>query len=168
MNVSVLSSSSRIISLICSRSGSPVHLGTFAGVRGSGALSLSAFRSRRICMQAKLTLVPFDMPEAETELTGGAYVEYSGPPLAMFKLTRVMMLFIMPVFLVTVFWGGIRIDEGAIGLLLDLLKYVLLIVIIVLIRNTAPRIRIDQAVKFFWGPMTIIDLLAVTIALLGW
>ena len=36
------------------------------------------------CLQAKLTLVPFDMPEAETELTGGAFIEYSGPPLGVF------------------------------------------------------------------------------------
>ncbi|MFC1461896.1 respiratory chain complex I subunit 1 family protein, partial [Verrucomicrobiota bacterium] len=46
-----------------------------------------------LCMQAKLTLVPFDAPEAETELAGGAYIEYSGPPLGMFKLSRAMMLF---------------------------------------------------------------------------
>ena len=37
------------------------------------------------CMQAKLTIVPFDQPEAETELSGGAMIEYSGPPLAMEK-----------------------------------------------------------------------------------
>ncbi len=59
------------------------------------------------CMQAKLTLVPFDMPEAETELSGGALIEYSGPPLAMFKLTRAMMLFTMPVLLVVLFFGGL-------------------------------------------------------------
>ena len=58
------------------------------------------------CMQAKLTIVPFDMPEAETELSGGVFIEYSGPPLAMFKLTRAMMLFTMPVFLVVLFFGG--------------------------------------------------------------
>jgi NADH-quinone oxidoreductase subunit H len=117
-----------------------------------------------LCMQAKLTLVPFDMPEAETELTGGAYVEYSGPPLGIFKLTRAMMLFTMPVFLITVLWGGIPFQNGGVAILLGILKYVALIVITVLIRNTAPRIRIDQAMKFFWGPVTLFGLCAVILA----
>ncbi len=119
-----------------------------------------------LCMQAKLTLVPFDMPEAETELAGGAYVEYSGPPLGIFKLTRAMMLFTTPMFLVTIFCGGI--GTGVVPVLLGILKYVGLIVVIVLIRNTAPRVRIDQAVKFFWGPMTLAALWAVAFALIGW
>jgi NADH-quinone oxidoreductase subunit H len=63
-----------------------------AAVLPSGVLALLV---AVVCMQAKLTLVPFDLPEAEGELTGGAYIEYSGPPLAMFKLTRAMMLFTM-------------------------------------------------------------------------
>ncbi|MBN1270232.1 MAG: NADH-quinone oxidoreductase subunit H [Kiritimatiellae bacterium] len=121
-----------------------------------------------ICMQAKLTLVPFDMPEAETELTGGAYIEYSGPPLGMFKLTRAMMLFTMPMFLVAVFCGGIRFDAGWLPVVAGVLKYVGLVVVIVLIRNTAPRVRTDQAVKFFWGPMTVLALAAVALALVGW
>jgi NADH-quinone oxidoreductase subunit H len=121
-----------------------------------------------ICMQAKLTLVPFDAPEAETELTGGAYIEYSGPPLGMFKLTRAMMLFTVPMFLVTVFWGGIGFDRGALSIILGLLKYVLLVVITVLVRNTAPRVRIDQAVRFFWGPVTLAAILAVILAVMGW
>jgi NADH-quinone oxidoreductase subunit H len=118
-----------------------------------------------LCVQAKLTLVPFDAPEAETELTGGAYIEYSGPPLAIFKLTRAMMLFTMPMFLVTVFCGGI--SSGPVGLLLGIVKYVVLVVVIVLIRNTAPRVRIDQAMKFFWGPVTAVALVAVGLAVLG-
>jgi len=117
-----------------------------------------------LCMQAKLTLVPFDMPEAETELTGGAYVEYSGPPLGIFKLTRAMMLFTMPIFLITVLWGGISFTNGAMGVLIGILKYVALIVITVLVRNTAPRGRIDQAMKFFWGPVTLFGVIAFILA----
>ncbi len=125
-----------------------------------------------LCMQAKLTLIPFDMPEAETELTGGAYIEYSGPPLALFKLTRVMMLFTMPMFLVAVFCGGMIFKElstpaGILHAVLGILKYVGLVVLVVLIRNTAPRVRIDQAVRFFWGPMTFLALLAAVLAFRG-
>lgn len=118
-----------------------------------------------ICMQAKLTLVPFDMPEAETEIIGGPYIEYSGTPLALYKLTRWMMLFVVPMFLVTVFMGGI-VFEGW-HILWGILKYVVLLVIIILIRNTNPRIRIDQAVKFFWMPVTALAIIAVILAFMG-
>ncbi len=121
-----------------------------------------------VCMQAKLTLVPFDMPEAETELSGGAYIEYSGPPLAMFKLTRAMMLFTMPVFLVVVFLGGAVTGGGWPGFALGAGIWLLLIVVIIVIRNTTPRVRTDQAVKFFWGPVSVAALAACALAWMGW
>jgi len=120
-----------------------------------------------LCMQAKLTLVPFDAPEAETELTGGAYIEYSGPPLGVFKLTRAMMLFTMPIFVVVVLCGGIDASLGFVPCLLGILKYVGLVVLIVLIRNTCPRVRTDQAVKFFWGPVSAAALAAAALAFWG-
>ena len=127
----------------------------------SGVLALLA---AIFCMQAKLTLVPFDAPEAETELTGGAYIEYSGPPLAIFKLTRAMMLFTLPVFVVAVFCGGINLHAGFGAFVGGILKYVGLIVLIVLIRNTCARVRTDQAVRFFWGPVTALALAAAVLA----
>lgn len=124
-----------------------------------------AFIVAILCMQAKLGLVPFDVAEAETEIISGLFTEYSGTPLAVHKLTRLMMLFVIPMFLVTIFMGGIIFCGWHI--LWGILKYVLLLVIIVLIRNTNPRVRIDQAVRFFWGPMTVLAILAVVLALLG-
>jgi NADH-quinone oxidoreductase subunit H len=146
-----------------------IQLGTIVSDR-SVFFSLSgiiALLVAVICMQAKLTLVPFDAPEAETELAAGAYIEYSGPPLGFFKLTRAMMLFIMPLFLITLFCGGIINNYIITDLLLGILKYIAFIVIIILIKNTAPRLRIDQAVKFFLGPVTIVAVLAVILALIG-
>lgn len=118
-----------------------------------------------LCMQAKLSLVPFDMPEAETEIMSGAYIEYSGSALAMYKLTRAMMLFTLPMVLVIMFMGGIKLQ--GLSILWGILKYVALLVIIVLIRNTNPRIRIDQAVKFFWGPVTLLAIIGVALAFMG-
>ncbi len=128
----------------------------------SGALALLV---AIICMQAKLALVPFDMPEAETELIGGPFIEYSGTPLALFKLTRAMMLFTIPMFLVTLFMGGVA--PGFPSAVWGALKYVALLVVIILIRNTNPRLRIDQAVKLFWGPVTVLAVIAVVLAFLG-
>ncbi|MBC8386884.1 MAG: NADH-quinone oxidoreductase subunit H [Actinobacteria bacterium] len=135
------------------------------GVIFSSLSGFLAFIVAVLCMQAKLTLVPFDSPEAEQEIMAGPYIEYSGPTLAVFKLTRQMMLFVVPMFLVVLFLGGITFSGWHI--LWGILKYVILLVIIVLIRNTNPRVRIDQAVKFFWGPVTLMAIVAVLLALFG-
>lgn len=118
-----------------------------------------------LCMQAKLTLVPFDIPDAETEIMSGPYIEYSGSALAIYKLTKAMMLFTVPMVLVIMFMGGIKLQ--GISILWGILKYIALLVIIVLIRNTNPRIRIDQAVKFFWGPVTLLAIIGVALAFMG-
>ena len=131
----------------------------------SGVLALLVCMA---CMQAKLTIVPFDMPEAETELSGGALIEYSGPPLAMFKLTRAMMLFTMPVLLVVLFFGGLVSGPGWLPVLTGFLLWFVLVAVTIVIRNTTPRVRIDQAVRFFWGPVSLVALLAVVLAWLGW
>ncbi len=121
-----------------------------------------------VCMQAKLTLVPFDQPEAEAELSGGAYIEYSGPPLAMFKLTRAMMLFTVPVFLVVLFAGGWIVEGGWGAKLSGVLLWLLLVTVTIVLRNTTPRLRTDQAIRFFWGPVTLAALVAAGLAWMGW
>jgi len=129
----------------------------------SGAL---AFLAAIICLEAKLGFVPFDAAEAEQEIIAGVLVEYSGLPLAMLKLSRMMMLFVYPMFLIKLFWnnaGGNVIGDVA----ASALKYLAVLLILVLIRNTNPRLRIDQAVKFFWTYMSGITLAAVILAFIG-
>ena len=128
----------------------------------SGALALIV---AIMCIQAKLALVPFDMAEAETELAGGALIEYSGVALAIYKLMKNMLLFVLPFLLIILFMGGMRYD--GIHLVYGVLKYIGLVALITVIRNTNPRVRIDQAIRFFWGPMTIMAIAAVTLALIG-
>jgi len=135
--------------------------GAFVG-SWSGTLALIV---AIICMQAKLALVPFDIPEAETEISGGVLIEYSGSGLAIYRLMKNMLLFTVPFFLIIVFMGGLRFD--GIHLLYGVLKYIGLVALMTVIRNTNPRVRIDQAVKFFWGPVTIIAIIAIILALLG-
>jgi len=118
-----------------------------------------------LCIQAKLGLVPFDMAEAECEIMGGAYVEYSGAPLAVLYLTRALMLAVLPMLLVTVFWGGLCVSVG--GAVVWALLYLLAVVVVVLVRNTNPRLRIDHAMKFFWFGLTPVAILAVVLALIG-
>ena len=135
--------------------------GAFVG-SWSGTLALIV---AIICMQAKLALVPFDIPEAETEIAGGPLIEYSGSGLAIYRLMKNMLMFTVPFFLIIVFIGGLKFE--GIHLLYGVLKYIGLVALMTVIRNTNPRVRIDQAVKFFWGPITIIAIIAIILALLG-
>ncbi len=114
-----------------------------------------------ICIQAKLGFVPFDAAEAEQEIMGGTLIEYSGLPLAVFKLTRFILLYTLPVFLITLFLAG---NITPIWLII---KYVLILVVVILIKNTNPRLRIDQAIGFFWKILTPLAILGVILALLG-
>lgn len=135
-----------------------IFLGSVSGV--------IAFIVTIFCAQAKAALLPFDIPEAETELAGGSHIEYSGAPLAVVRLTMAVMFFVLPIFIITVFWGGIAFTGWRI--LTSILKYVAIVVIMVLIKNTNPRVRIDQAVRFFWGPMFVLSVVAMVLALLGY
>ena len=119
-----------------------------------------------LAMQAKLGAVPFDIAEAETEIMSGVYVEYSGPPLALFRLTRAMLLVVVPATLVTVFWGGF--GPGLVGVVLGVVKLVVLVAVFVVIRNTNPRLRIDQALKFFWFLLVPVAAVAVVLAMVGY
>lgn len=124
-----------------------------------------AFMVALLCMQAKLGYVPYDLAEAETEIAGGAYIEYGGPPLALIQLMKNIMLFVTPIFLITMFWGGLNFN--GLNILWTLLKYVLILVVIIVIKNTNPRVRIDQALRFFWGKLLAIAIIAFGLALIG-
>ena len=132
------------------------------------ALSISgmlAFLAALLCIQAKLGFVPFDIAESETEVASGIIIEYSGPLLAVWKLMQAMMLVALPLFLVMVFLGGF----GTAGwpLVWGIGKYVLVLVLLILIKNTNPRLRIDQAMKFFWVYCGIALVIAVILASIG-
>ncbi len=137
-----------------------------SGIMLGSASGIIAFIVMIMCVQAKLTFIPFDIPEAETELAGGTHIEYSGAPLAVIKLNMAIMFFVLPMFMITLFWGGVSFAGWSI--LTSILKYVAIVVIIVLIKNTNPRVRIDQALRFFWGPMLILSVVAMVLAVLGY
>ena len=126
---------------------------------------LIAFLVALLCIQAKLGLLPFDLAEAETELMEGAYIEYSGALLAMYKLTQAMALFTLPVFLITLFLGGMKFSGW--GIVFTLLKFLVILLLMIVIKNTNPRVRIDQGVKFFWAYLTPLAVIALILAVIG-
>jgi NADH-quinone oxidoreductase subunit H len=149
-----------------------IHSGfglTIAGVSSSTVVaSLSgslAFVISLLCVQAKLGFVPFDISEAETEIMEGSLIEYSGLPLAVFKLTQAMLFFTLPVFLCAVFLGGLRFHGWQ--SLWSVLKYAGVLVLLIVIKNTNPRVRVDQSLKFFWRPLTALALASFALSLIG-
>ncbi len=137
------------------------HRAIALSISGALALIVSVF-----CAQAKLGAVPFDLAEAETELSAGALIEYSGVLLGIYKLTRMIMLVVMPMFVVVIFLGGVK--ATLLGIIWAIIKYLILLIVFVLIRNTNPRLRIDQAIRFFWYGMGGLGLVAIILAILGW
>jgi NADH-quinone oxidoreductase subunit H len=129
------------------------------------ASGIIAFIVGLLCIQAKMTLAPFHIPEAETEIVEGPFMEYSGPPLAFWKLGHLMMWVAFPFLLVLLFWGGFNLH--GLGILWSLLKYLLIVVLMIIIKNTNPRIRIDTALNFFWKYATPLGFVALILAVLG-
>ncbi len=127
---------------------------------------MAAFVVALVCLQAKLAQVPFDISEAECEIMEGPFLEYSGPALGLYKIMNAMLYVVVPWFIISLFWGGTRLEGW--GILWSVLKYLLIITIVVLVKNTNPRVRIDQAVKFFWGWVTLIAAAGMVLMFLGY
>jgi NADH-quinone oxidoreductase subunit H len=121
-----------------------------------------AFLVALLCVQAKLGFVPFDIAEAETELGSGVLMEYSGALLAVWKLVQAMLLVALPLFLVTAFLGGFTRAFWP-----GIVKLVIVWVLLILIKNTNPRVRIDQAMKFFWSYCGVAMAVAIILAIIG-
>ena len=146
------------------------------------ALQPIGFLVSVICLQAKLERVPFDIPDAETEIVGGPLVEYSGRKLAMFRLAADMMMVAGSALIAALYLGGPGIGVSLdvlpsplpilVGFGAFLLKSILIVFLLSLMRAAFARIRIDQMANFGWKwlaslaivqTMIVIGLKAVTI-----
>lgn len=123
------------------------------------------FIAALFCIQAKMGMVPFDIAEAETELASGAFIEYSGSAYALVKFTKYIMLFILSALLVGFFMSGFN-PEG-IGILWSVLKILLVVLLMTLIRNTNPRLKVKQAMRFFLIGMNALVIIAIVLTYLG-
>jgi len=133
---------------------------SYGAMLSQGASCIIAFIVALLYMPAKLGIVPFDIAEAETELIAGPYTEYSGVPLAIFKLTKAMLLFTLPIFILTLFAKTVWTPWA-------ILWYGLILGFIILVKNTNPRFRIDQALRLFWLPVLGLSLLGIILAAVG-
>jgi NADH-quinone oxidoreductase subunit H len=133
--------------------------------------------------------VPFDVPEAESELIAGYFTEYSGGKQAVFMMTDFAEVVLVAVLITLFFFGGWQIPwlyrdgfhfPGPNGATLHLPNYVVAILEIIafwaktvilcafqiLIRWTLPRLRYDQLMRFGWKALVPIGLLNLVITAL--
>lgn len=123
------------------------------------------FVAALFAIQGKAGLVPFDLAEAETEIAEGTFMEYSGTAFAIIKYTKYILLFILPVFVAEMFLGGLSFT--GIHILWSILKIVLVLVLMILIRNTNPRVKISQAMRFFLLWMNLLVIAGLVLHYLG-
>ena len=126
---------------------------------------------------------PFDLPEAESELTAGYHTEYSGMGFGFFYLAEYLNMFVIAGVATTVFLGGwmpIHIGVAGVDSFMDCIpgivwflgKAFLLVWVLLWIRWSFPRLRIDQILKLEWKylmPLSLINLVLMTVIVaLGW
>jgi len=112
-------------------------------------LQFPAFVIFLIAATAEVNRVPFDLPEAESELVAGYFSEYTGMRFALFQLGEYAEMFAMAAMATTLFLGGWR------GPLLPpviwfLLKMYLIVFFLMWTRWTFPRLRLDQLLSLSW------------------
>jgi NADH-quinone oxidoreductase subunit H len=129
---------------------------------------------------AETNRLPFDLPEAESELVAGFHTEYSAMRFATFFMSEYIAMTSLSALGVTLYFGGWSLPGldlhgwtgAAIGFSILIVKVALCLAVFVWVRWTFPRFRYDQLMRLGWKvllPLAIVNLLWVAVATLaGW
>jgi NADH-quinone oxidoreductase subunit H len=120
-----------------------------------------------IAAAAESNRSPFDLPEGESEIIAGYYIEYSGFKFALFFLGEYIGLFAISGLAITLFLGGWHAPLSFLTWIPSYIwffaKLLGLIALFIWVRGTLPRLRMDQLMNFAWKfmlPMALANLLA--------
>jgi NADH-quinone oxidoreductase subunit H len=145
----------------------------FAVIQPAGAIVFM------IVTLAEVNRAPFDMPEAEQELTAGYHAEYSGMKFALFFMAEYQKMIVICMIAATLYFGGYRefwflkdtifsVDRyWFLGPIYMLLKVIVLLFFMIWIRATWPRIRYDRLMSFGWKVLLPLSLVLAFISAVG-
>lgn len=120
-----------------------------------------------IALLAEISRSPFDLPEAEQELTQGYMTEYSGMKFALFMLSEYVGMIAISTIVISLYFGGYQDGFGIVnhipilGPLVLISKIILFLILMIWIRSTLPRFRYDRLMAFGWKVMLPLALIAV-------
>jgi len=138
-----------------------------------------------IATLAEINRAPFDMPEAEQELTAGFHSEYSGMKFALFFMAEYQKMIIVCAIIAIFFFGGylepfpsfitniswlswLKVDNSPLlGPVYMFIKVVVLLFAMIWVRATWPRIRYDRLMEFGWKILVPLSLVIVFITATG-
>ncbi len=131
---------------------------------------LLLFLCLMIVTPAELSKIPFDIPEAETEIAGGILAEYSGRNLALFYLADALKLVVMGSLIVGLFipyglsglFGLTGFAAGLVDVVFYLVKlFAVVFVAVIVVRVAFARLKINQVTRLFWLPVTALSFLGL-------
>jgi NADH-quinone oxidoreductase subunit H len=129
-----------------------------------------------IAVVAEVNRAPFDMPEAEQELTAGYHAEYSGMKFALFFMAEygkmIAVSFVAATLFLGGYWGPFVDQVPVLGPIYLVIKVIFLLFIMIWFRATLPRFRYDRLMAFGWKillPLALLNVLvtALVIVLVG-
>jgi NADH-quinone oxidoreductase subunit H len=136
----------------------------------SECLSHSLRLSRHgIAATAEVNRIPFDLPEAETELVAGYQTEYSSPQLFLAPMAEYINMLTVSAIASTMFLGGYQSPVPFLpsGIVWLMLKIAFFIFLLMWMRGTLPRFRYDQLMRFGWKVLLPLALLNILVTALG-
>jgi len=145
------------------------------GVLLGNASCIIAFIVCILCAQAKLTYPPFDIPEAETEIVAGPTTELTGKKLALWNVSKDMLMATGAALVVALFLGGPTLPglvlDGALGVVVAFdvffLKVLLILLLLALLKAALGRLRIDQLMDWGWKVLTPAAVIQIGIVLIA-
>ncbi len=133
------------------------------------AVELPAFIVTVVASQCKLARMPFDAPEAETEIVSGPYVEYGGRLLAFFRLSQDAETLVL-ISLIAAIFLPLTTGITAVNVVLWFVKTLVILFLMSFMRAVMARLRVNQTVSLCWkglAPVALIQMIA-NILIRGW
>ncbi|MFQ3537141.1 MAG: complex I subunit 1 family protein, partial [Aggregatilineales bacterium] len=161
MSIPIIVTGSMSLQTIIDSQASPAILGWYVFQNPVAAVILL------IALLAEVNRAPFDLPEAEQELTAGYHTEYSGMKFALFFMAEYISMISVSMVAVALFFGGyhfILVDQIPIlGPIVFAAKVILFLLGMIWLRATLPRIRYDRLMALGWKVLFPLALVAA-----GW